>query len=212
MSGYNRTGIGELQQRILRHFFECQDQTPESVNHIANSLGVAQPAVFKSVKLLIEDKYIVKDPEFKSGRKALVVTDKGAATSVVLGIPYEHIVNYFFKLSDHDVAAAKQLRYFKKFEDMFRIPDKREFLVRKMMEHLVKLDKFDDTGFIKWPLSQGETKLLLAYVTIEYNKAFGKVTTIKEFIDKYGLDKKFLKTMFEKDRKRIDSIIKQLEG
>ena len=63
---------------------------------------------------------------------------------------------------------------------MFRIPDKREFLVRKMMENLLKLDKFDDTGFIKWPLSQGETKLLLAYVAIEYNRAFGKVSTHKK--------------------------------
>jgi hypothetical protein len=52
---------------------------------------------------------------------------------------------------------------------------------------------------------------LLAYVTIEYNKVFGKVTTIKEFTDKYGMDKKFLKAMFEKDRKRIDSIIRQME-
>ena len=55
MSGYNRIGIGELQQRILRHFFECQDQVPESVNHIANSLGVVQPAVFMMCKLLIEE-------------------------------------------------------------------------------------------------------------------------------------------------------------
>jgi DNA-binding MarR family transcriptional regulator len=211
MSGYNRIGIGELQQRILRHFFECQDQIPESVNHIASSLGVAQPAVFKSVKLLIDNKYIVKDPEYKSGRKALVVTDKGAAASVALGISYEQLVNYFFKLSNQDTSAAKQLSYFKKLEDMFRIPDKREFLVKKMMEHLLRLDKFDDAGYIKWPLSQGETKLLLAYVAIEYNRAFGKVSTIKEFVDKYGMDKKFLRVMFEKDRKRIDSIIKQLE-
>jgi len=211
MSGYIWIGIGELQGRILRHFFECQDKIPESVNHIAKSLGVAQPAVFKSVKLMIEDKYIVKDPEYKNGRKALLVTDKGAAASVVLGISYEQMVDYFFKLSSQDASAARQLRNFKRFENMFRIPDKREFLVRQMMEHLLKLDKFDDTGFIKWPLSQGETKLLLAYVTIEYNKAFGKVTNIKEFIDKYGMDKKFMKRMFEKDRSRIDWIIKQLE-
>jgi hypothetical protein len=203
--------IGELQRRILKHFFECEDQIPETVNHIANSLSVVQPAVFKSVNLLIKAKYLVKDPQYKNGRKALVVTDKGAAASVVLGISYERLVNYFFNLSNQDASAARQLSYFKRFENMFRIPDKREFLVRKMMEHLLRSHKYDEAGFIKWPLSQGEIKLLLAYVSIEYNKAFGKVSTIREFIDKYGMDKRFLKAMFEKDRKRIDSIIKQLE-
>lgn len=211
MSGYNLMNLGELQQRIMKHFFECEDQIPESVNHIAHSLGVVQPAVFKSVNLLIRDKFLVKEPEFENGRKALVVTDKGAAASVVLGIPYEHMVTYFLKLGDKDHSAARQADYFKKFENMFRIPDRREFLIRKMMERLLTIDKFDNTGFIKWPLPQGEIKLLLAYVTVEYNKVFGKVTTVKEFIDKYGMDKKLLKSMFEKDRRRIDSIIKQLE-
>jgi hypothetical protein len=211
MSGYNRISLGDLQQRILKHFFECRDEIPESVNHIAHSLGVVQPAVFKSVNLLIKDNYLAKEREYKNGRKALIVTDKGAAASVTLGIPYEQMVYYFVKLSNQDRSAARQVDYFKKFENMLTIPDRREFLVKKMMEHLLKTSKFDDAGFIKWPLLQGEIKLLLAYVTIEYNKAFGKVTTIKEFIDKYGMDKKFLKTMFENDRKRIDSIIKQLD-
>jgi hypothetical protein len=211
MSGYTTFRFGELQERILKHFFDCKDDIPESVNHISHILGVVQPAVFKSVSLLIKEGYLVKDPEYKDGKKVLLVTDKGAAAAVMLGISYDQMANYFFKLSKEYGSRATQLDYLRRFENMFRIPDKREFLVGKMMNYFLKNNMFEKSGHIKWPLSHNELKLLSAYVNVEYNKVFGNVRTVKAFVDKYGMDKKFLKTLFEKDRKRIDSILKQLE-
>jgi hypothetical protein len=140
----------------------------------------------------------------------LLITDKGAAAAVVLGISYEEMVNYFMRLSEENSSAAEQVVYLKKFENIFQVSDRKEFLVRKMMEYFLKTNLYKEGGIAKWP-SQNELKLFLAYMSIEYNNAFGNVRTVKDLINKYGIDKKVLKTMFEKDRNRIDSIIRSLE-
>jgi hypothetical protein len=114
------------------------------------------------------------------------------------------------RLSEENSSAAEQVVYLKKFENIFQVSDRREFLVRKMMEYFLKTNLYKEGGIAKWP-SQNELKLFLAYMSIEYNNAFGNVRTIKDLLDKYGIDKKVLKTMFEKDRNRIDSIIRSLE-
>jgi hypothetical protein len=207
--GYNSYELGELQQKILKHFFSCEEKA-ESVNHLSSVLNVVQPAVFKSVNLLIKDMYLVKDSKYKDGKKALFVTDKGAAAAVVLGVTYKQLQEYFKRLRQEHSSAAEQFRYLKKFDTLFRIPDKREFIVRKAFEYFLKNDWYDGSVF-KYP-DQNEFKLLLAYLSVEYNRSFGNVSTIKDIIDKYGLDKEFLRNRFKKDRERMDAIINELEG
>ena len=85
MSRYNPQELGEVQKQILKHFFVCKEnKRPESVSHIAKELRVLQPSVYRSVNLLIKEKYLLKENEFtrKSGQKYverdLIVTGKGA--------------------------------------------------------------------------------------------------------------------------------------
>jgi hypothetical protein len=205
MSGYNPIELGELQQRILKHFFDCEGQQTETVSHLSRALGTAQPAVFKSVNLLIEQDYLIKDRKFRNGKKTLLVTDKGAAAAVVLGVSYDKFANYHIRLN-----RPNELQHLNNFERLFRVPDRREFLVRKMSYYLLRNNLYEK-GWTRW-LSQNERKLVLAYLSVEYNKAFGNVHTIKGLIDKYGIDKELVRHMFERDRKRIDSIIKRLES
>jgi hypothetical protein len=142
---------------------------------------VVQPAVFASVELLINENYLVKDPQYKHGKKALLITDKGAAAAVVLGISYEEMVSYFMRLSEEYSSAAEQLVYFKKFENIFHVSDRREFLVRKMM-YFLKTNLYKEGGIAKWP-SHNDLKLFITYLSIEYNNAFGNVRTVKDLIN-----------------------------
>ena len=93
MVSSNPQELGEVQKQILKHFFVCkkENKRPESVSHIAKELRVLQPSVYRSVNLLIKEKYLLKENEFtrKSGQKYverdLIVTGKGAATSCYIG-------------------------------------------------------------------------------------------------------------------------------
>jgi hypothetical protein len=51
----------------------------------------------------------------------------------------------------------------------------------------------------------------LTYVAVEYHNAVAKPRTIRDLVDKYSLDRKQLKDILEKEKLRIDSIIRQLE-
>ena len=79
--------LSELQQRILKHFFACTEKT-DTVSHISKEINSLQPAVFRSVNSLIKDNYLEKERK-SGGEKIVKLTDKGAATAVLLGIKYD---------------------------------------------------------------------------------------------------------------------------
>jgi hypothetical protein len=82
-------------------------------------------------------------------------------------------------------------------------------LIRKMMEYFLKNNYFDELGGAK-DLSEDELKRLLTYVAIEYHNALGNPRTIRDLVDKYSLDKTQLKDILEKQKLKIDSIMRQL--
>jgi hypothetical protein len=216
MARYNVGELGELQKRILTHFFTCKDIGPESVSHITKALGVLQPSVYRSVDLLIKGKYLIKENEYtkKSGQeyveKDLIVTGKGAAAAVVLGITNDEIINYFRKRKSKYSSPDEEVQFFQKFKQgMIRQPDKQDLLVRKMMEYFLKNNYFNELGSAK-ELSLDEFKKLLMYVAVEYHDAVGKPYSIRKLAEKYSLDKSLLKEMLEKEKLRIDSIIHHL--
>jgi len=67
----------------------------------------------------------------------------------------------------------------------------------KMMECLLKNNYFNELGALK--MSSDESKKLLTYVTIEYHNTLGKPRTIRDFVDKYGLEKKQLIDIFNRE-------------
>jgi hypothetical protein len=217
MAHYSHPELGELQKQILKHFFICKDNRPESVSHITKALRVLQPSVYRSVDLLIKEKYLLKEKEFsrKSGQKYvekdLIVTGKGAAAAVLLGISNNDIINYFERRKSRYNFYNDEIKFFQKFKQIaISEPNKQHLLIRKMMEYFLKNNYFDEIGGAK-DLSDDEFKRLLTYVAVEYHNAVGKPRTIRDLVNKYSLDKKQLKDMLEKQKLRIDSIIRQLE-
>lgn len=213
---YSVLRIGKAQEKILKHFFECNIIAPEGASHISKSINLLQPSVHRSISLLIKNKYLVKENKRtrKKGKmyfeKALYVTDKGAAAAVVLGIAFDRFENYFKKIAPKNKSAAESVTYFKRFEGLYKVPAKREFLIKKTMEYLLHNNYYNDFGTVMYP-SGSEFKKALRYIQDGFNEAFGNAYTVKEFLDKYDIDKSFLKEAFQKDRKRIDSILSQLE-
>jgi hypothetical protein len=211
MSSYKMIELGEVQQKILRHFFDCKDKEPESVSHISMKLGLLQPSVYRSVDLLIKEKYLIKEGQYTHGEKELIVTGKGAAAAVLLGITNDHLIDYFRRVKQKYSSASNEVQFLQQFKSMMiRKPDKQDLLIRKMMEYFLKNNYFDEIGAIK-ELSADERKTLLTYVAIEYHNALGNPRTIRELVDKYSLDRKQLKDILEKQKLKIDSIIRQLE-
>jgi DNA-binding MarR family transcriptional regulator len=195
----------------LKHFFGCKDTGPESVSHISKKIGVLQPSVHRSVDLLIKNKYLLKEIVYTVGEKKLITTDKGAAAAVLLGITNEQLVDYFRKIR-HDYPSARDYdQFFQQFNHMINIrgSEKRDVLIRKMMVYLLKNNYFNELGFVK--ISSDELKKLLTYVAIEYHNAVGKPRTISDIVEQYGLDKKQLIDVLNKQKLRIDSIIHQLQ-
>jgi hypothetical protein len=52
---------------------------------------------------------------------------------------------------------------------------------------------------------------ILRYVQDRFDQKFGNAQTVREVLEKYGIDKSYLKEAFQKDRDRINSILSQLE-
>src|SRR5215211_6029767 len=75
--------LSDLQQKILKHTIECTEKN-ESVSHISKELAALQPAVFRSIKSLIEEGYLKKERQYTEREKLLSLTEKGAAVAFFL--------------------------------------------------------------------------------------------------------------------------------
>jgi hypothetical protein len=82
---YISSELGDVQKKILKHFFKCKDTGPESVSHISKEIGILQPSVYRSANVLINNKYMLKENVYTVGEKTLISTEKGAAAAVLLG-------------------------------------------------------------------------------------------------------------------------------
>jgi DNA-binding MarR family transcriptional regulator len=180
--------LGELQQKILKHMFECTAET-DNPNHIANELGIKQPTVYESVQLLMKDDYLKAEQKHKRGPKSLTLTDKGAAAAVLLGIDITRIQNYEKRRNSNLVTEA-----FTYYGKIITTPEKRMFIFKKAMMYVLKNNIFKEGYFRKY--TPEEEKGFQRYLMIEYMNSLGPASNIqdlKEFFDRYQLDKEFLK-------------------
>jgi hypothetical protein len=208
---YISSELGDVQKKILIHFFKCKDTGPESVSHISKEIGILQPSVYRSANVLIKNKYLLKENVYTVGEKTLISTEKGAAAAVLLGITNDHLMDYFKRIRLDYPSARDNVQFFQQFNQMINIrePRKRDVLIRKMMEYLLKYNYFNELGSVK--MSSDEFKKLLTYVAIEYRNIVGKPRTISDIVEQYGLDKKQLIDILNQEKRKIDSIIQQLQ-
>jgi hypothetical protein len=208
--------LGELQKKILRHFFDCKAKpmVAESVSHISKHLGVLQPSVHRSVEILRNDKYLLKDDKYTVGEKGLVLTEKGAAAAVLLGISTDDVTSYFKKIRRKDITgqADDLVGFFNNIRQLEGIgePSKQDLLIKKMMEYYLEKNYFDEMGGAK-QLDQEDFRRLLAYIAVQYHTALGKPRSIRDVMEKYGIDKKLVTKTLEQEKSKIDSLIRELQ-
>jgi hypothetical protein len=203
---YTKHQLGELQQKILKHIFDCTSES-ETVSHIAKVLGFRQPTVYESIQSLIENKFLEPKKQLhKRGKRVLQVTHKGAAAAVMLGIPFETLENYTKK---HDpefftffIQACKKIT---------TTTQKRDLLIKMALEYALKNNFFED-GYIR-EINAEETKKFQLYMASEYVSSLSPATNIKDlkdFIDRYELDKEYLKALFLSQKNIFEKFLNEL--
>jgi hypothetical protein len=136
---------------ILKHFFECKQKQVEGVTHLANSIGVEESSVSRSLNLLIDVKYIKEDTKWqrekgkKQFEKALFVTDKGQLAAVVmLCIRFDQLVEYSRKYGASYVYNWEPI-----FKSIFSDEKKREIYFKNTCEYALRNNLFDEYGNIR---------------------------------------------------------------
>lgn len=196
--------LGPLQKKILVHIF--QNDHEESVSHLAEYLKRQQPTIFKSVRLLHRYNYLesmLVDDYFGIVRR-LGVTDKGAAAAVTLGITFSQIEDYH---------QYKPLTFLKNEElaplwNMVKSHNGRDDIIKKAMHYALENNFFDTGKFRK--LSHNESEKLKLLIVLESIKLSADIPTLKNFVNKYNLDRKLLKEFLNKQKQYIESLMHEL--
>jgi hypothetical protein len=211
LSSYNPLELGEVQQKILKHFFECGEKL-ENVSHISKALGVLQPSVQRSVGELIKNHYLIRDTEYAKGKKQLLVTEKGAAAAIFLGINLDQLETFSKK---HHLNAS--LSFLQNFKNTFKNTEKRDLYIKKAVEFYLKNNLFEE-GNVRQRLTEEEktrAKLNQLYIAREYFESqgfdFNNINNFRDFIDKYKIDRETMKKYLTYRRERIDRALKELE-
>jgi DNA-binding MarR family transcriptional regulator len=205
-NAYTKHQLGELQQKILKHIFNCTADS-ENASHIAKALGLKQPTVYESVQSLIKDKFLQsKRQSHKRGEKVLQVTHKGAAAAVMLGISFENLENYTKKYDTEFFTFFVQA-----LKRITTTVQKRDLLIKMALEYALK-NNFFEQGYLR-EINAEETKKFQLYIASEYTSSLGPATNIKnlkEFVDRYELDKEYLKAIFSYQKNIFEKFLNEL--
>jgi hypothetical protein len=261
--------LGKLQEKILKHIIKCKRLKrvyipyipPETVSHIAESLCYSQPAIFKSVKILIKHHYLdsvkyeyryygtpnLQESSKTGGVKHLFVTAKGAAAAIIYGVSIEKVEKYLkYVISDRFYPHARPLEdgfsitgssitdykidYLKHPVDLAekaklyeltaivltyvrRITEphtKLDFFIKEAMRYALVNNYFED-GYAAKRLTADQIEKLQLFIALKHVDSMGHVSTLKEFVNKYDIDKDLLKKHLRRQREYINLAIKELE-
>jgi DNA-binding MarR family transcriptional regulator len=215
LSRYIGPKLGELQERILNHFFQCESKRIEGINHISKAINAKESSVSRSIDILLYNKFLQEDPKRarekgnKFFEKAIYLTDKGAAYAVVmLGVKLEQIKNYISKYDSTSATGWDQ--YF----EAFQIPANREYIFRKTMEFLLTNNIFDDKGRMR-QLTEDEIqkKAIFEFTAarehIESVDSSG-ITNFNDFLHECGIDKNDMKKYLLYKKRETDWALNEL--
>jgi hypothetical protein len=79
--------------------------------------------------------------------------------------------------------------------------------MKQAVQYALENNYFEDGKFRVLTKEEAHFKL---YIALKYLDEMDEWPTLREFLDKYGLDKCFLRKRLEKRRQYIDSIIQEL--
>jgi hypothetical protein len=182
------------------------------VSHISKALGILQPSIQRSVGELIKNHYLIKDTKYSRGRKHLVVTDKGAAAAIFLGISLDQFEVFSKK---HRLNAS--LNFLQNFKNTFKNSEKRDLYIKKAVDFYLKNNLFDK-GNVRQQLTEEEetrAKLNQLYIAREYFESqgfdFNNINNVRDFLDKYKIDRETMKNYLRYRKQGIDRALKELD-
>ena len=214
MGSYTKV-LGRLQQKILKHILECTAES-ENTSHIADSFRLKQPTVHKSVQSLIDNNYLEFEQEHPHTEKKLTVTPKGAAAAIVIvGADFNELKDYTERRHLDDKYALKFLMKLLTTLVSPMSTERNKYTFKKAMEYYLKNNYFDAGNLKKLTDKQrGNFQRFIVVESLKYSqdsKSGESANTIKEFIDKIGIDKKFIHSYLFQSRLVIDKILSELE-
>jgi hypothetical protein len=203
------------------------DSSLTRVSGLARELGRRQSTVFNSVRALLKNKYL--DSDRYAHDHELVVTDKGAAAALTLGIGFDTVVNCvsrsdLFASTTNNYLKSMRLRYPRaSFPKDYSLRDKqiinyirkiaqstshKDNLMKRAVSYALENDYLHEGNFSK--LSKGELQRFKLFVALEFIDTTGDILTLKQFVNKYGIDKSFLRRYLERQKLYLESAIRQL--
>lgn len=211
---YHKRKLGQLQQRILKYMINDDDWWFVKVSDLASSFRLRQPTISKSVQSLVRYNYLTRG---KYPAYGLFLTDKGVAAAVMLGVSYSKVKSYVYSsFMYHPNPVATRIRYFtgrrailnyiRKIVSTYQ--KKQNFVMKHAIEYALENNYFEDGNFRV--LTNEESQIFKLFIALKYIDEIGEWPTLREFLDKYGLDKDFLIKQLKKRRQYIDSIIQDL--
>jgi len=202
--------LGEVQQKILKHFFECGEKL-ENVSHISKALGILQPSIQRSVGELIRNHYLIKDTKYSRGKKHLLVTDKGAATAIFLGISLDQL-----EIFSKKYGLNASLSFLQNFKNTFKNVEKRDLYIKKAVEFYLKNNLFEE-GNVRQQLTEEEkarARLNQIYIAREYFESqgfdFNNINNFRDFINKYKIDRETMKNYLRYRKQGIERALVEL--
>lgn len=208
MSCYIGPKLGELQERILNHFFQC-DKRIEGIDHVSKAINAKEPSVSRSVHDLLNNKYLQEDEKRarekgnKFFEKANYVTAKGIAYAVVmLGVKGEQIKNYCAKY-DHTALAI-----WDQYCRIFSMPEYRNYIFRKMLEFFLINNIFDDEGHVR-QLTEDEFQKMRIFRLSAAKEHFDSlhsngIISCNDYLNKCGVDKDLIREYLLYRKRGID--------
>jgi hypothetical protein len=152
----------------------------------------------------------------KRSEKVLELTYKGAASVIALGATLEE-VEAWARSTD-----SKNLGVIQHIKDQFPESHARDLWFQKAMQYGLKNNYFENNKAKN--LTPLERTKMLQNFQMEYLNSLGPVanidsmadltkpTTLKEIMDRFGLDKYYLKGYLNYQKELIDMVIKQLDA
>jgi hypothetical protein len=210
---YHKKKLGRLQQKILIYMINHDDHGFVKVSDLWSSLQLSQPTISKSAQSLVKYSYL-KHGEYPG---SLYLTDKGVAAAITLGVSYSELKSYVYSsLSYRPNPLTTRIRfvrgrrailnYIRKIVNAYQ--NKQDFVMKQAVEYALENNYFENGNFRV--LTNEEAQIFKLYIALKYIDEIGDWPTLKEFLDKYGLDKDFLRKQLKKRRQYIDSIIQEL--
>jgi hypothetical protein len=119
----------------------------------------------------------------------------------------ENLVDYddLKKVNPHEPTATI-LRYVRRLVEPH---SKTDVIVKKAMTYALENNYFENDHVTK-RLTTAQIRKLQLFVAIQHIQALGDIPILKEFVNKYGIDKVFLKKHLMRQREYINLAIKEL--